>query len=190
MKKYFILPALAASLFFLTAFSGCIIFHKITYEVKLDTPQKGIVTITAYDMRSDAEDKKDLEADKKNLFDYMLKSGEFKDYLSKQGKFLVSRNLSVEDGRLVGTGSYRFDEIDKVEGIKYEEGYHYLNLTLEDSVISTNGEVIRSKDYKRIVWGPDEKTLTFTMFSKSFEHVKYKPLAQYFKDSKSPDTKK
>lgn len=157
MKKFLLLPALAVSLIFLTTLNGCIIFHKISYEVKLDTPQKGIVTITAYDMRSDAEGNKDFEADKKNLFDYMLKSGKFKDYLSKQGKYIVSRSLSVEDGKLVGTGSYKFDDVNKVEGIKYEDGYHYLNLTLEDSVLSTNGEVIRSKDYKRIVWGKSLK---------------------------------
>lgn len=187
MKRYVLLPAF---LILLTTFNGCIIFHKISYEVKLDTPQKGIVTITAYDMRSDAEGKKDLEKDKKNLFDYMLKSSEFKENLSKQGKYIVSRNLSVKDGKLIGKGSYKFNEIDKVEGIKFEDGYHYLNLTLEDSVLSTNGEVIRSKDYKRIVWGPGQKILKFTMFSKSFEHIQYEPLAKYYKESKPRGSKK
>ena len=74
MRKYFWIPAAISAVIISSAFSGCIIFHKVSYEVKLETPEKGTATVTAYDMRSDAANKKDFQEDTTNLFSYMLKS--------------------------------------------------------------------------------------------------------------------
>jgi hypothetical protein len=165
-------------------FSGCIIFHQISYDVKLDTPTSGIAVITADDIRTDARTKADLEKDKKYLFHHMLKSKEFVDEQKASGKYIIDRGLSVTDGKLIGQGSYKFDDIGAVEGIKYDGGFHYLNLGLDDSVVSTNGEIIRSKDYKRIVWDSTFQELKFTMFSNDFNGSKYKSLAPYYNGKK------
>jgi hypothetical protein len=165
-------------------FSGCIIFQQISYDVKLDTPTSGITMITADDMRSDSKTKPELEKDKKNLFQHMLKSKEFIDEQKVDGKYVIDRKLYVEDGKLMGQGSYKFDDINVVEGIKYEGGFHYLNLGLDDSVVSTNGEIIHSKDYKRIVWDSTFQELKFTMFSNDFKGSKYKSLAPFYDNKK------
>ncbi len=165
------------------SFSGCIEFHKISYDIKLDSPLSGKVTIVAYDLRSDAVGNKDLEEDKNNLFNVMLKSDEFVEMMKKQGKDIVSRKLFLNDGKLNGEGTYKFDNINKVEGIQFDDGFYYLTLGLKDSVISTNGQVITSKDHKRILWDSSMKELKFTMFSNSFEQGTYHSMAEYYQKS-------
>jgi len=161
-------------------FSGCIIFHQISYDVKLDTPASGTTIVTADDIRSDAKSKPDFEKDKKYLFQHMMKSDEFIREQKESGKYITDKKLYVQNGRLIGQGSYNFNDIGAVEGLKYEGGFHYLNLGIDDSVISTNGEIIRSKDYKRIVWDSTFKELQFTMFSNDFNGSGYKSLAPFY----------
>jgi len=181
-KRYFLLITFITSLTFIL--NGCIVFHKVSYNVKLDTPTSGSVKVTAYDMRSNATSNQEFEQDKNNLFQYMLKSQDFVNAQKSQGKNITSRKLSLKDGKLIGTGIYKFTDINKVEGIKYDGGFHYLNLNLDDSVMATNGEVVRSKGYKRIMWDSTYKELKFTMFSFSFEKNNYRPLAPYYKSDK------
>jgi hypothetical protein len=184
MKKVYISISLAATMTASLVFSGCILFHQISYDVKLDTPTSGTSVITADDMRSDAKSKADLEKDKKYLFQHMLKSNEFIQEQKEAGKYITDRKLYIDNGKLMGQGSYKFDDIGAVEGIKYEGGFHYLNLGIDDSVISTNGEIIRSKDYKRIVWDSTFQELKFTMFSNDFKGSAYKSLAPFYKNDK------
>ncbi len=181
MKKNKIITLATLLTSFLFFFNGCLIFHKINYEVHLNTPEKGYVIITAYDLRSDAENDAEFEKDKSNLFNFMLNSKEFVDQQKAQGKEIYSRKLFVKDNILIGQAEYRFDSTKAVENIKYEDGFHYLNLALDDSVISTNGVIVKSKDFKRILWGKDVKTLKFEMFSQSFNGNPYRPLAPFYK---------
>ncbi len=181
MKKNKIITLAILLTSFLFSFNGCLIFHKINYEVHLNTPEKGYVIITAYDLRSDAETDADFEKDKTNLFDFMLNSKEFINQQKAQGKDIYSRKLFVKNNILIGQAEYRFDSTDAVENIKYEDGFHYLNLTLDDSVLSTNGVIVKSKDFKRIIWGKDVKILNFEMFSQSFQGNPYRPLAPFYK---------
>jgi hypothetical protein len=46
--------------------------------------------------------------------------------------------------------------------------------------MDTNGEVITSKGYKRIMWDNSIKELKFTMFSFSFDKEKYRELAPFY----------
>ena len=167
----------ASLMFFL---NGCIVYHKVSYSVHLNTPHSGTATVKAFDMRSNADSKKEFDQDKKNLFQYMLKSKEFVADQKSQGKVVTARKLYLQNGKLIGEGTYKFNNIKDVAGINYDGGFHYLNLNLDDSVMATNGEIIRSKEYKRIMWDSTYKVLEFTMFSFSFEHNKSRPLAPYF----------
>ncbi|MDR3628549.1 MAG: hypothetical protein P4L45_17010, partial [Ignavibacteriaceae bacterium] len=49
---------------------------------------------------------------------------------------------------------------------------------------STNGEIIHSKEYKRIVWDSTFQELKFTMFSNELNGSQYKPLAPYYENKK------
>ncbi len=182
MKKLFLLIT-ASTL--ITLFSGCLTFHKVSYVVKLKNPDEGTVLLTAYDIRSTAATGKELNEDKDNLFNYMLRSSKFLRDQKAQGKEVISRKLFIEKGQLVGQGEYKFTDINNVEGMKYDGGFHYLNLQPDDSVIATNGTVVKSNGYKRIMWDSTYTELDFTMLGNPFTHSsRFKSLAPFFKQSK------
>ena len=160
--------------------NGCLIFHKVSYEINLNPDNSGSTTVLVTDIRSDAKTDKDFEEDKNNLFNYMLKSNEFISLMKKNRKNIIKRDLSLNGDTLMGKAVYKFDNIKGIEGIEYESGFYFLTLGLDDSVVSTNGEIIRSKDYKRILWDSKINPLKFEMFSFSFDKDPYRKLAPYY----------
>ncbi len=181
MKRFLFIPVSLAAFLFLFSFNGCLTFHKVSYDVKLTNPNVGSVLISMYDIRSTAATNKEFNDDKKNLFQYMLKSDQFLDEQKSQGKDIVSRKLFLNDGKLDGEAEYKFNNINNVEGMKYDGGFYYLNLKLDDSVLATNGQIIKSQDYKRIVWDSTYTELKFTMMANPFtgkEH--FRSLAPFY----------
>jgi hypothetical protein len=161
---------------------GCLVFHSSSYEIKLGENASGTVEVNIKDIRSDAMNSAELNEDKNQLFQYYLKSEEFISQLKDEGKNIFDRKLFVKDGKLSGTVQYSFDDISKVEGIVYQDPYYFLTLGLEDSVISTNGEVIVSKDHKRIMWDNSIKILKFEMFSTDVEEGNLTELTKYLEE--------
>ncbi len=175
---------IVVSIIMAALFAGCLVPEKIFYTVKLDDQNKGIVTMQFYNIKSNAESDKEFQEDKENLFDYILKSSKLIVQLKGEGKDVISRELYVDGDRLNGKAEYRFTDINKVEGIRFEDGFYYLTLALDDSVISTNGQIIKSKEYKRILWDKSFKTLKFEMYSSGFDEQKFKALASFYKSKK------
>ena len=179
MKKNIIIAVLftSATLFL----NGCLVSEKISYTVKLETPTSGFVTMQFYNIKSNADNDKEFWEDKDNLFSYILKSEKLKTQLGEQGKDIISRELFVHNNKLDGKAEYKFKDITKVEGIRFEDGFYYLTLALDDSVISTNGQIIKSKEYKRILWDKSFKVLKFEMYSSGFNDKTFKALAPFYK---------
>lgn len=171
-------------MFLMICASGCIIFHKVSYELKLNPDKSGTTTILVTDIRSDAKTDNDFEEDKNNLFSFMLKSNDFIASMKKNRKNIIKRELYLKGDTLMGKAVYKFDNIKGIEGIAYEAGFYYLTLGLEDSVISTNGQIIQSKDYKRILWDSKINPLKFEMLSFSFETNPYRKLSPYYESYK------
>ena len=181
MKKILFVSVTFSALISLFIFNGCLTFHKVSYVVTLKNPNEGSVLVDMFDIRSTAVGNKDFDDDKKNLFQYMLKSNQFLEDQKSQGKEIISRKLFLENGKLNGQAVYKFTDISNVEGMKYEDGFHYLNLKSDDSVIATNGEILKSKDYKRIVWDSTFTELKFTMLANPFISKKqFRSLAPFY----------
>ncbi len=161
---------------------GCLLFHSVSYKVKLDGPTSGTATVLVEDIRSDAMNSEELDLDKKDLFEYILESDDFIALMEDEGQFITSRELFNNDGMLNGKAAFSFDDITKVEGIVYEEPFYFLTVNLEDSILETNGEVIVSKDYKRIIWDDSFKTLEFKMFSEDFEGKNLTGMLQFYEN--------
>lgn len=176
LKKFLIVFALIILL------QGCLVFHTVSYEVNLDDEKSGTVTMQVNDIRSDAMNVSELEEDKDQLFNFMLKSDDFIQQMQDEGKFIFDRKLFVSNGKLNGTLTYSFKDISKVEGIMYQEPFYFLTIPLEDSIISTNGEVIISEGHKRIMWDNSLKTLTFKMFSADVESGSLVELTKYLEE--------
>ena len=181
MKKIFSLILL---LFFASFFYGCLIFHKMSYTITIDKDTTGTAIVLVSDIRSDASPGSNLEADKKNLFEYIYKSPDFISQLKDEGKYVTNRELFVNGDTLFGRTDFSFQNIFNVNKIRYEDGYYYLTLDLDDSVLTTNGETIISKDYKRILWRNNLKILKFEMMGNSFKKDEYTRLSSFFKPPK------
>ena len=171
---------LTAVIMLLFNVSGCLIFHTVSYEIKLNPDKSGTTTVLINDIRSNAKTDENFEEDKNNLFSYMLKSKEFIESMKKNRKNIIKRELFLNGDTLMGKGVYKFDNIKGIEGIEYDGGFYFLTLGVDDSVVSTNGEVIRSKDFKRILWDSKINPLKFEMFSFSFDKDPYRKLAPYY----------
>ncbi|MCX6151827.1 MAG: hypothetical protein NTX22_14985 [Ignavibacteriales bacterium] len=169
------------SLFVLFAtLSGCLIGHKIVYIVDVNKSGPGTATVWYNNIRSDATNDQEFEEDKNNLFDYMLKSDKFIKDMKAEGKTITSRELIMEKEQLNGKAVYYFTKLSDVENLSYEEGFYYLTLALDDSVVATNGEVIKSAKYKRILWDESINPLKFEILIEPTEGTKTKSLAEFY----------
>jgi len=177
MKKIIILSTFLG-LSLLT--NGCLIFHSVAYEIKPPKNGTSSATVIVEDIRTDALNSDELKMDKENLFDFMYKSDEFIDQMKDEGKTITSRELTVQDGKLYGKIFFNFDDIELVEGIVYEKPFYYLTIPPEDSVISTNGEIVVSGQHKRIIWDNTIEVLKFKMFSDDVESGNLVGMAEYF----------
>ena len=176
MKKIFSFIVL---IFFASLFYGCLIFHKMSYTINIDKDTTGTATILVSDIRSDASAGSNLEADKKNLFEYINKSPDFILQMKDEGKTITHRELFLHGDTLMGKTDFSFKSIFNVEKIQYQDGFYYLTLTLDDSVLTTNGQIIYSKDHKRILWDKSFKVLKFEMLGYSYNKGEYTLLAPF-----------
>lgn len=178
MKKNLSIIIISFVLIFLA--EGCLLMHSVSYEIKPGEMGSGTAVLTIEDIRSDALNAYELKEDKQNLFEFMYKSNDFIEQMKDEGKKINSRKLFVENGKLSGIIKFSFDDIEIVEGIIYEEPFYFLTLSPQDSIISTNGEVIISDEYKRIMWDNTVKVLKFKMFSDEVDKGNLVGLAQYY----------
>lgn len=168
--------------FVILAMQGCLVFHTVSYEINLEDENSGSVTLNISDIRSDAVNTSELEEDKNQLFNFILKSDDFIEQMNVEGKFISDRKLFISDGKLVGKLNYTFDDISNVEGIVYQEPFYFITIPLEDSIVSTNGEIITSESHKRIMWDNTIRTLKFEMFSTNVEKGSLVKLTQYLEE--------
>lgn len=160
---------------------GCLVGNKIVYEVNVNKAGKGTATIMYMDIRSNSTNDEELEEDENNLFDYMLKSEKFIQDMKKEGKEVTSRNLYIENEKLNGKATFKFNRLNDVENITYEDGFYFLTLNLADSVVSTNGIIIKSPGYKRILWDSTYSTLKFEIFTEPADNANLVELAPSYK---------
>ncbi len=170
-----------AGIFLVLCLSGCIDFYKVSYEINLETPDKGTAIVHIYDLRTDAAKDKDLETDKQNIFQFALKSDDFLKSMKQEGKIIQSRELYAVGDTLDANVVYKFNSITDVENMQHDAGFFYLTLQPGDSVITTNGQIIASKDRKRILWDKSSKNLRFEIMSNTFQDSAYKMLGSFYK---------
>ncbi len=162
---------------------GCLIVSKISYHISVGEDRSGSAVVTFHDIRSDAIGNKEFEEDRKNLFEYILKSDEFVNSLQLEGKFIKSRDLKISEGKLTGVAKYDFNDVEKIEGIRHQDGLYYLTLQSDDKVLSTNGEMVSTGDYKRIIWRDSATELLFEIESGQVQQ-KTRDLTPYLNKAK------
>jgi hypothetical protein len=175
MKKMFLLFVL-----FSLTFNGCLLFKTVSYEISITDELKGKSLVIIEDISTDAENDEELNNDRDFVFNYAAQSNEFIKDLESEGKKIVSRKLFLEGNKLNAMVTYEFDNITEAESIYYDPPYYFLNLSPEDSIISTNGQIFEYEDYKRILWDNSIRILKFKIFSEQTNRSGVKSLAPYF----------
>ncbi|MCK9212198.1 MAG: hypothetical protein M0P61_15265 [Ignavibacteriaceae bacterium] len=180
VKSFFILGFAAIT------FSGCLVYQKVAYEISVDGKKSGEAKVSFFDLKSDALGNKEFNEDKDNLFNKLLKSDEFVFSQKEEGKEIIGRKLFVENKKLNGEVSFKFKDINVVEGIQQQDGYYFLTVEEGDSIISTNGTVVPLKKFKRIIWEGNEKVLKFEMLT-DVNLDDLRELAPFYKSNSSND---
>ena len=168
------------SLIVLTQLTGCIVFNTVSYEVTVNEDGTGTALVMIKDINTDATTKESIEEDVKSILVYGLKSQEFVNEMQAEGKNITSRNILIEREKLNAIVNYEFTDISKVEGMQFDDPYYYLTISVEDSIVSTNGQIIKTAEYKRIVWDKSMTTLKFKMYSDDTDKEGLKSLAPYY----------
>jgi len=160
--------------------TGCIVFHSVSYEVNINEDGTGTAMLIIEDMNTDATTKETIDEDVKSILEHGLKSQQFVDDMKSEGKIIVSRKVMIENEKLNSVVSYQFSEISRVEGLQYDNPYYYLTIPVEDSIISTNGQITKTTEYQRIVWDKSIKTLKFKMYSDDTNREGLTSLAKFY----------
>jgi hypothetical protein len=173
--------SLYSLLIFAIIFNGCLVGHKIVYIVDVNKSGPGTATVWWTDIRSDATNDYEFNLDKDTLFHYILKSDEFVRDMKSEGKSITSRELILDKGKINGKAVYFFNKLGDVENLSYEVGFYYLTLALDDSVVATNGEVIKSAGYKRILWDESINPIKFEILIEPTAGTKTRSLSEFYK---------
>lgn len=181
MSKLFKFSFWAITVLFAGLFlQGCLVGHTINYEIEVNSNGRGVATVTYTNIRSNADNDTKLEEDKKTLFNYMLKSTQFVNDMKKEGKDIISRKLFVDNNKLNGKASYRFEKISDVENLSFEDDFYFVTLQPDDSVITTNGIIVKSESYKRILWDKSFTNLQFEILTEPEGEAKLTDMAQFY----------
>jgi len=177
MRKFFIIVLIVA----IAQFTGCIVFNNVSYEVKINEDGSGTAALVIEDLNTDAITNEAIDEDVKSILEHGLKSQQFVEDMKTEGKKIILRDVVVENEKLNAIVNYEFDDITRVEGMQFEDPYYFLTIPVDDSIISTNGQVTKTKEYQRIVWDKSVGVLKFKMFSDDTSREGLTSLAKYFK---------
>ena len=161
-------------------FTGCIVFNNVSYEVTVNEDGTGTALLTIEDINTDAVTKEAIDEDVKSILEHGLKSQQFVEDMKSEGKQIISRNVVIENEKLNAIVLYEFSEISRVEGLQFDDPYYYLTVPVEDSILSTNGQITKTAEYQRIVWDKSIKTLKFKMYSDDTNREGLSSLAPYY----------
>lgn len=176
MKKIFYLVLLLS----FTQITGCIVFNNVSYEITVNDDGTGTALLTIEDINTDATTQEAIDEDVKSILEHGLKSQQFVDDMKSEGKIIVSRNVMIENEKLNSIVAYQFSEISRVEGMQFDDPFYYLTIPVEDSIISTNGQVTKTAEYQRIVWDKSIETLKFKMYSDDTNREGLTSLAKFY----------
>lgn len=165
MKKTLLFMAIAAAA--LTT-QGCLLVEKMKYEITINdkSDTSGTAILFAEGIYSDATGMKELEQDTTILWDIYFQRDEFLGYMAETGRRVLATTLDVERKKLVGRVDFTFTSIRNVEAIQFDGEYYYYTNMNKDSIGATNGTLIKKKEYNRIIWPKEVKTLEFELISK------------------------
>jgi hypothetical protein len=151
------------------AFNGCLVYETVEYRVSLNPDGKsGTISINYSNIESSAD-----EASKQNEdFQELLDKWKGDKYLLErlnEGVYIKQRNLTLSHGVLVWREVGIFSDIQKMkDGISYEDTTR-ITMGKDETVLSTNGVLVISKDSTVVMWLPHTSDFHITIQNQDFK---------------------
>ncbi|HEY6953283.1 MAG TPA: hypothetical protein VI758_12825 [Bacteroidota bacterium] len=162
------------------AFNGCLIYETIEYHIRLNTDGKsGTISVEYTNIESSASEPAKQDDD----FNDLISKWKDDKYLLERmddGVYIKDRHLALRHGILVWRETGIFSDIKKMkDGVKYEDTTR-LNLGKDETVLSTNGETLVTKDSTVVIWPPHTLDFQIKIQQREFEPTSH--FARKFKD--------
>lgn len=136
------------------AFNGCLVYETVEYRVNVNPDGKsGTISINYSNIESSADEASKQNEDFQELLD-KWKGDEYLLERLNEGVYIKQRNLTLSNGVLVWREVGIFSDVQKMkDGISYEDTTR-ITMGKDETVLSTNGIVLISKDSTVIMWLP------------------------------------
>ena len=167
LKKRFVAAALLC--FYCSLVSGCLIADKQTVEMRLISPQKGMVTYIYYGIKSDSDNEDEIKKDFDDLAG--LVSEEARANAFEHDKIRIERwNIDIDQkGNVYGAveATFNIDEFFSYNDYQMSNGEIIIVLPMaKDLKLTSNGKVIKTENNYVLIWPQDEKHLQWTIVDK------------------------
>lgn len=167
------LPGHAASVLLSLALAallaGCIVSEEDDLTVILNEDGKsGTATVVKFNVQSDERDPAKQQED----FAELMKAWKSDEYLlekTKEGVYVKDRQLSTKGGRLVWSETSLFADLATLFAKDVAADTLRLSLGKADSVVATNGIVVRTADTTRVSWPAKARTLRLRVRHNDFQ---------------------
>ncbi len=157
------------SLLTLICLPGCLTYETVDYRIHLNADGKGgTLTITYKNIESTSDDTAEQRKDFQELMD-KWKGDEYLLERMNEGVYLKQRELKLSRGILVWKEVGIFSDVEKMkEGISYNDTAR-IAMGRDETVLSTNGVLLISKDSTVVMWPPHTRDFSLTVQNKDFK---------------------
>jgi len=150
--------------------SGCLIADKQTVEMRLMSPQKGMVTYIYHGIKSDSDEEDEIQKDFDDLVGLVSEESRTNAYVND--KIKIERwNIDVDENDIV------YGAVEATFNIPEFFAYNDYKMSNEEIIIvlpivknqklTSNGKVVKTKNNYMLVWPEDEKNLKWTIVDKN-----------------------
>ncbi len=149
--------------------SGCLVYETVEYHVSLNPDGKsGTIHIKYTNIESSDDDTVKQNDD----FEELLSNWKGDKYLLErmnEGVYLKKRDLTLSHGILVWQETGIFSDVQKMkDGLSYEDSTH-ITMAKDETILSTNGVVVISKDSTVVMWPPHTVDFKIKIQQKDFK---------------------
>lgn len=147
---------------------GCVVSEEDEYAVTLNADGKsGAMTEVQYNLQSDQQDPAKQQED----FDELMRRWTGDAYLlerTKDGVYVKNRDLSVSGGKLVWKATSIFRDFAGLFENEMSGDTLRLRIEKDQSVVATNGTVVRTADSTVVLWPTKMTTYTLRIRHQDF----------------------
>ncbi len=149
--------------------TGCLMYETVDYRIHLNPDGKGgTITITYKNIESTSDEPSKQQEDFQELLDKWKGDGYLLERMN-EGVYIKQRELKLVKGILVWKEAGIFSDVQKMkDGISYSDTSR-IAMGKDETVLSTNGMLVMSKDSVAVVWPPHTRDFHLIVQNRDFK---------------------